>query len=380
YRADEAAGVGTGLGLALAKEWTERHGGRVEAVSEPGAGSTFTLVLPLDDDSTTRSVPAIAVAGDAAAADQPERSGDGAPTLDAALSDVEDGPDAAEASDAEALVVLVAEDHDDLRAYVAGHLARIGGGRPVHIVEAADGEAALSLALDLVPDLVVSDVMMPRRDGMSLTRALKEDMRTSHVPVLLLTARADAASQVAGFSSGADGYLPKPFSADVLRAQAAGLIAERHRLRDRCAAALRPAVRGGLDGRDGAHRDGHLVGAQPEDPSLSPAEVRFLDAVDAAIAGGVGDALFGAETLAETLALSPRQLARKLKALSGDTPGRRLRRARVEAGAALLAAGTHSVKEAAAAVGYADDEGFRRAFVAVRGQLPSAVADTMVAA
>ena len=380
YRADETAGVGTGLGLALAKEWTERDGGRVEAVSAPGAGATFTLVLPLADPHAAPVVDAGLAAEGRSGAVQPVRE---AP--DAEVPDIE-------MPDAEALVVLVAEDHDDLRAYVASHLARIGGGRPVHVVEAADGEAALALALDLVPDLVVSDVMMPRRDGMSLARALKADVRTSHVPVLLLTARADAASQVEGFASGADGYLAKPFSADVLRAQATALVAERQRLRDRYATARRPSRSGGGldgdgfarpftgDGLDGASSDGRRAGAEPEDPTLSPAEARFLDAVDAAIAAGVGDALFGAETLGEALALSPRQLARKLKALSGDTPGRRLRRARVEAGAALLAAGTHSVKEAASAVGYADDEGFRRAFVAVRGGLPSAIADTSVEA
>jgi signal transduction histidine kinase/CheY-like chemotaxis protein len=383
YRADETSGIGTGLGLALAKEWTERDGGRVEVVSAPGAGATFTLVLPLADPH------ALPESGSGLAVDP-------RPTAIQPVSEARDAeaPDA-DLPDAEALVVLVAEDHDDLRAYVAGHLARIGGSRPVHVVEAADGEAALALAIDLVPDLVVSDVMMPRRDGMSLARALKADVRTSHVPVLLLTARADAASQVEGYTSGADGYLAKPFSADVLRAQAAGLVAERQRLRDRYAAALRPALpRGGLDGGgrdgsglvltgdglDGASSDGRRAGMEPADPTLSPAETRFLDAVDAAIALGVGDALFGAETLAEALALSPRQLARKLKALSGDTPGRRLRRARVEAGAALLAAGTHSVKEVAASVGYADDEGFRRAFVAVRGGLPSAIADTLAEA
>ncbi len=354
YRADERAGVGTGLGLALARDWTERHGGRVEAASAPGEGATFTIVLPLGE--TVDAVEPVA-----------EASGDGY-AVPAALA-----PDAVAHDPVapDALVVLVAEDHADLRAYVAGHLARTGGTgfrRPVTILQAADGAEALRLALDHVPDLVVSDVMMPELDGIALTDALKADWRTSHVPVLLLTARADAASRVAGFQSGADGYLAKPFDADVLRAQAAGLVAERERLRARFAAAPGGDSSGALSGDSSGDS---RAGAEPEPPALSDAERRFLDRVDAAVGDGLSDALFGAERLAEALGLSPRQLRRKLGAITGDTPLARLRRARVDAGAELLRAGTHTIREAARAVGYADDEGFRRAFVAVRGALPS---------
>ena len=225
YRADESVGVGTGLGLALAQEWMARHGGRVEVESVPGAGATFTLVLPLatvaSDASTTRTTQ-LTHGGAAETADAPDLAPD------------DDG-----------LVVLVAEDSDDLRAYVAGHLARVGGAgfrRPVTVLQAADGDEALRLALEHVPDLVVSDVMMPGLDGVALTEALKADWRTSHVPVLLLTAKADTASRVTGFQSGADGYLSKPFDADVLRAQAAALVAERERLRARRRAGRRRRV------------------------------------------------------------------------------------------------------------------------------------------
>ena len=164
-----------------------------------------------------------------------------------------------------------------------------------------------------------------------------------------------------GFQSGADGYLSKPFDADVLRAQAAALVAERERLRARAAA---PAG-------DASSGDSH-AGDEPELPALGDADLRaFLARVDADLAKHLADAGFGAERLAEVLGLSPRQLRRKLGALTDDTPLARLRRARVEAGADLLRAGTHTVREAARAVGYADDEGFRRAFVAVRGVRPS---------
>ena len=175
-----------------------------------------------------------------------------------------------------------------------------------------------------MPDLVVSDVRMPCCDGLSLAREFKADVRTSHVPVLLLTARTDAPAQAEGFAAGADGYLAKPFDAAVLRAQTAALVAERERLRDRV------SLMAGLDGHRGdgapgtrASDDGdrgRAAGSEPVPPALSPAETHFLATVDAAIAAGTGDLLFGVEALADTLALSPRQLRRKLRAVSGDTP------------------------------------------------------------
>ena len=174
---------------------------------------------------------------------------------------------------------------------------------------------------------------------------------------------------MAGFASGADGYLPKPFDADVLRAQAAALVAERERLRARYA---RDAGGSGPMASAMPASGDSRAGAEPEPPLLGDADRLFLDRLDAALAAGLADATFGAERLAETLGLSPRQLRRKLGALTGDTPIARLRRARVDAGAALLQTGTTTVLDAARAVGYADEGGFRRAFIAVRGVRPSA--------
>ena len=381
-RADERAGTGTGLGLALTREWMERHGGRVEVQNRDGGGAAFTLVLPLGNDTGD------ATAADAEGAPAPHAgdgvAGDGLPGGGVAGEEF-DGDDAALPDDG--LVVLVAEDNAEVRAYVADHLGRTGGAgfaEPVTVVTAADGRLAHDRARALVPDLVVTDVMMPHLDGVGLTRALKQDALTSHVPVLMLTARADAGGRVAGFAAGADGYLPKPFDPEALRAQAAALVTQRRALRDRILADAighagdGHAGDGATDaGRSDAGRsgDGRADGALAEPPVLAPVlaplDRAFVERVDARIAERLADAGFGATQLAGDLALSERQLRRKLKALTGETPGVRLRRRRVEAGAELLAAGTHTVKEAADAVGYADAGGFRRAFVALRGHAPS---------
>ena len=373
YRADERAGVGSGLGLALAREWAERDGGRVEVASPPGEGATFTLVLPLADGVSGDGARGDGARGDGARGDGVSGDGargDGLP--DDGLPD--DGLLDDDASDDERLVVLVAEDHDDLRAYVADHLRRAFG-RPAIVLTARDGEEALALALDYVPDLVVTDVRMPRRDGVALTQALKADRRTSHVPVLMLTARADAGAHVAGYAAGADGYLTKPFSPDVLRAQAAALVAERQRLRDRYAADAATFRGDGASG-DGAFGDGASGdGAHRAVAVLATnlVERRFLDTVDAALAPRLADAAFGADALAEALALSPRQLARKLGALTGQTPAALLRARRLARAAALLRGGT-SVGEAADAAGFGSRSGFSVAFRETYGVAPSAFA------
>jgi YesN/AraC family two-component response regulator len=208
-----------------------------------------------------------------------------------------------------------------------------------HVVEAGDGKAGLALAREALPDLIVADVMMPELDGLGLAQALKSDPMTDAIPVILLTARAESADQIAGLEAGADAYLVKPFDPGVLTACVTNLLQQRRRLLERfrqgesAPPATVPAAPSGLDLRLRPLVEAHLV-----DPD------------------------FGPEALAEAASLSYHQLYRSLRDELDTTPTRYIRTVRAECAAALLKQGAGSVTEIAYAVGFESLSYFRRAF------------------
>lgn len=204
---------GSGIGLALARELAVLHGGTLTASSEPGAGARFDLLLPLGRGHLKDEQ--IVPSGEAA---EESRS-----RIPAGLPEPEP-PEPAEKPEAavpegSAETVLIAEDNGEVRAYIRSVLAR-----RYRVLEAGDGEQALEMARREPPDLVISDVMMPRMDGYELCRALRRDPRLDHVPCMLLTAKASQDSKVEGLEAGADDYLPKPFDSKELMARARNLI------------------------------------------------------------------------------------------------------------------------------------------------------------
>ena len=238
------------------------------------------------------------------------------------------------------------EDNADLRAFVRGHLADL-----YRVVEAADGAAGLAAAREHGPDLVLSDVMMPEMDGVALTRALKADARLSDVPILLLTARADEESVLAGLDAGADDYLSKPFSPAELRARVDNAVAARRQMRER-------------------YSDEVVVG--PSHVVVPSAKAAFLEAVRDAVEANLGDDTFGVERLAELVGLSRRQLGRRLKDALGTSPGAFIRELRLARAAQLLEQEAGTVAEVAYAVGYRDPEHFSKQFRKAYGATPSA--------
>ena len=318
---------GVGLGLALVKEITESHGGTVTLDSTPGAGSRFTVRTPVEPvESVEPTEPLESVA----TVEQPERGGDD--------------------DEAARPTVLVVEDHDDLRAYVRRHLEGL-----YRVVEAVDGHDGLERARQLVPDLILCDIMMPGMDGEELCRAIRRDPDIDFLPVVMITARAGRDVRLSALEGGADDYLVKPFDPEELRLRIRNLLHSRRRLRERIES----------DGR-----------ALPRIAALAPqggsADDTFLAALDAVLAEHLGNEDFDAEAMARALSMSRATLYRKTEAALGDSPVELLWRTRLRQAAQWLDETDATVSEVAYACGFKTVPHFTRRFKELFGTTPGA--------
>ena len=301
---------GTGIGLALTRELVHLHEGTI--VAESGgelSGTTVKVSLP----NRWREAPGASF------------------------------PDSSECDSDSRPLVLVVEDDEEMCGFIASCLS--DGFR---VLRAGDGESGLQVAITSVPDLVVTDLVMPGMSGDELTRRMKEHPATSHVPVVMLTARSDTQTAVEGVESGADAFLPKPFDPGLLIARVRNLIEGR--------AALRKSF-------------GRVSLAEPP-READDAESKFLGEVLGAIGGNLDNAGFSVDQLADAVSLSPRQLSRKLRAVTDEGPGELLRRLRLEHAADLLELGAR-VAEAASQCGYRNPRHFSSAFSSHFGVPPS---------
>ncbi len=242
-------------------------------------------------------------------------------------------------------VVLLVEDDPDLRDWLRAVLSA-----RYSVLEAEDGARALELATEQVPDLVLTDAMMPVMDGLALCKALRETPATSHLPVVMLSARAATDRRVEGLGHGADAYLRKPVHPDELLLQVRNLL-------DACAR-LRARYR----------KQVVLADDTPEQPS---SDERLLTRVREAIHEHIDDPDFGVSELALAMAMSRRQLGRKLSALTGAPPSQLLREVRLQRARALLDQDTGTISEVAYAVGFRRPARFSEQFRAVCGVSPS---------
>jgi signal transduction histidine kinase/ligand-binding sensor domain-containing protein/DNA-binding response OmpR family regulator len=335
---------GAGIGLALARQLAELHGGSIAVESAEGEGACFTVTLRRD----RADLPAGAVDEGA----PPERGRRPAGAIPSETPDEPMGPYDLEDFDRETdrTTVLVVDDHPDVRAYIRRHL------EPAYrILEAADGAEGLKQARRFVPDLVISDLMMPGMDGSALLRALREDPELEFIPVILLTARASTESRMKGLREGVDDYLVKPFDPRELKARVDNLIASRQRLLARYE--TRPP--------------------QPlrvTEVSVTSADESFLTRVQATVEERLGDSDLTVEGLAEALACDRSYLLRKLRTLTGETPSGLIRSLRLQRAEQLLRAGAGAVSEIAYAVGFKSVAHFSNAFQERYGERPSAFA------
>ena len=330
YQAKGAIG-GTGIGLSLVKAYIDMHRGSVHAESVEGKGTTFVIELP-------DSQPGYDPAKDAPAATQAEKGlvDDNYIATDTTAQEVAERITNAEDFDAERPLVLIIDDNNGMRAYLRSILQE-----KYNVSEATNGEQGLEKARREVPKLVVCDVMMPVMDGLEFTKRLKEDTATSHIPVVLLTARSLSEQRKEGYDTGADSYITKPFSGQVLLSRIENLLRSRIMLRSVFAGDKQETE---------------------EEEKLNEADKTFVGRLRTAIQENLGDSDFSVERLGEEIGLSRVQLYRKVKALTGQTPVELLRKARLTKARQLLEKTEKSVSEIAYEVGFTSPSYFNKCF------------------
>lgn len=329
YQADNSARRnhdGSGIGLALVKEFTELHGGTVSVSNPPGKGCTFSVWLA--------SMPAPETH------EEQERDTQVSPPHDWAPEE----PSTAPAGD-ELPLLLIVEDNAELRKFIKDS---IGSG--YRAIEAVDGEDGLEAAISSVPDIIVSDVMMPKMDGFEFCRKVKENKATSHIPVILLTALGDSRDKIAGLETGANDYLTKPFSPAELR------------LRLRNTMQMQAALKGKFT---------KVMFVNTEETELPSRDKEFIRRLTAVVEENLTDPQLGVDTLSEAVSLSSSQLNRKLKALTGQTPVRFILYVRLHKALAMLKADNDNVAGVAYATGFGTPSYFSAAFKKQFGFSPS---------
>jgi signal transduction histidine kinase/DNA-binding response OmpR family regulator len=316
---------GIGIGLALAKELAELHNGAILVESVPGFGSTFTVRLPYE--------PVVA---------RLHETDEGTEEAHANTTGQGDGLGRVET---EMASILVVDDNADVRAYVRTHFCD-----QYRVIEAANGEDGLEAVRAEEPDLVLTDVMMPVMDGYALCRELKSDEKLRDIPVIMLTAKAGEENTLEGLESGADEYIPKPFSMPEMKARVANLIEARRHMRSRFS---------------------REVVVQPAGITIESEDELFLNRVLEAIDAHLGDSNFSVDWLADEVGMSNRHLRRRVEAVTGEPPAELIRRMRLKRASQLLEGHAGTVAEVAYRVGFKSVSHFSRRFNERYGVRPS---------
>ena len=329
--------AGSGIGLALVKAFVEMHHGKIDVESKEGNGTVFTINIPTKQDGKIyhdidrKAVLNNLKEGAVVMAGQESLS------AESCISKEKGGHET---------VVLIIDDNQDVRDYVKSLL-----NEHYTVLEAANGSEGLKQAITNVPDVIICDVMMPVMDGMECCKRLKAEPRTSHIPVMMLTAYSMDEQKIKGYECGADSYISKPFSSELLMARLRNLIDNRNRLKD-------------------FFGDKVTTSTTP----LADADKGFVEKLRRLIEENMGDAGFSVEDMGEKIGFSRVQLYRKAKALTGYTPNELLRIARLnKANAIIKTAADKSISEIAYEVGFSSPSYFTKCYKEFFGENPTEV-------
>lgn len=321
---------GPGIGLSLVKEFVKQHDGEITVESEPGKGSCFTVILPVVGNGKVLSENNIQ------RNEEPEYFYKPLPVKD--KIDSNDEPE-------EKPKLLIADDNDDLRFYIKDNLQK-----RYNVYEAADGEEALAIIQKIIPDLIISDIMMPGIDGIELCRRVKADKNICHIPVILLTALSTEQEQFQNLETGADDCILKPFNFQILEVKISNLISNRRSLKH-------------------AFSNRLIIG--PNDIAIVPLDEQFIHKALDLIEKNISKTDYTIEELSRDLGMSRTLLYKKILALTGKPPLEFMRKLRLQRAALLLQKSQMNISEIAFQVGFNDPKYFRKHFKNEFGVLPS---------
>ncbi|PTB95218.1 hypothetical protein C9994_11475 [Marivirga lumbricoides] len=332
---------GSGIGLALTEELVKAHHGNIFVQSVPGEGSTFEIQFPclknyysfnelsekLDDEvNITQQVEIL----------KNEFLND--------YSEEESMPEVSSVFERTRATILIVEDNTDLRKFIAHRFDKT-----YEVIEAPNGSVGIDLAFKHWPDLVISDVMMPEIGGLELCATLKNNLATSHIPIILLTAKSEVENQIEGLQTGADEYLAKPFNFELLEARVINLIESRKELRKKF-----------LEVSD----------FRINDATTNPKDEKFLKHAIKIVEENMEESLFGVKQFVDTMGISRSLLHKKLKKLTDQSAAEFINHLRMKRAKQLLKEGELNVSEVAYAVGYNDPKYFTRLFNKYFGKSP----------
>lgn len=319
---------GTGIGLALTKELIDLMNGSIHVKSEYEKGSVFKVSIPLEEIKISQKVAT-------------EEVYENIETKE--ITPLVQKLSKSKSKDIK--TILIVEDNVDMRDFIKQQLIE-----DYKVLEAYNGQDGLEKGIREMPDLIISDLMMPKMDGISLCKKLKQDINTSHIPIILLTAKAGIENKIEGLETGADDYLTKPFNANELRVRVKNLIKQRQKLRKLFS---------------------KKNNIEPKEVTVNSLDEQFLQKTIDLLEKKFSDFSFGITQMCEELAMSNSQLHRKIKAITDQSPGELLRNFRLKRAAQILKQESANVTEVAYEVGFNNLSYFAKCFKEFHGISPS---------